>query len=131
MLFRSVAGETIEVSVTLSVAQIEALVEPLVRRAVERSLAERAVDLPGFASHVPVATAARLLGVAPKTVANMLSDGRVTRYGAPRRPLVALEEVEAITHRRERERTPLTAVRPRLGQRQPGAASFVARAKAG
>src|SRR5262245_22980866 len=90
----------VHATVTLSVVQLEALVEPLVHRAVERALAKRADDLAGPASHVPVAVAARLLGMAPKTVANMLSDGRLTRYGAPRCPLVALEEIQAITHRR-------------------------------
>jgi hypothetical protein len=127
----ALASKTLEASVTLSLVQLEALLEPLVQRAVERVLTERAVDLPGVSSHVSVAVAARLLGMAPKTIANMLSDGRLTRYGAPRRPLVALEEIEAITHRRGREGAPLAAVRRRPGQRQPGAASFVARAKAG
>ncbi|MFN8109170.1 MAG: helix-turn-helix domain-containing protein [Thermoleophilia bacterium] len=40
-----------------------------------------------------VARAAELLGVTEKTVRNMLSDGRLTRHGAPRRPLVSREQV--------------------------------------
>jgi len=125
-----IAAEAIEATVMLSVVQLEAIIEPLVRRAVEGALAEHGPLAPGVASHVPVPVAARLLGMAPKTVANMLSDGRLTRYGAPRRPFVALEEIEAITHRRGRERAPLAAVRPRPGQRQPRVPSFVDRAKA-
>ena len=127
----TVANGAIEATVTLSVGQLEALVEPLVQRAVERALAERMPSAVGVASHVPVAVAARLLGMAPKTVSNMLSDGRLTRYGAPRRPLVALEEIEAITHRRDRERAALAPVRSRPGQGRPKGATFAARARAG
>jgi len=126
-----VANDAIEATVTLSLGQLEAIIEPLVQRAVERALAERMPSAAGVASHVPVAVAARLLGMAPKTVSNMLSDGRLTRYGAQRRPLVALEEIEAITHRRGRERAPLAAVRPRPGQGRPRAGTFSSRARAG
>ncbi|MBI2684015.1 MAG: hypothetical protein HYX33_01270 [Actinobacteria bacterium] len=127
-----VANGAIEATVTLSVRQLEALVEPLVQRAVERALAERMPSAAGVASHVPVAVAARLLGMAPKTVANMLADGRLTRSGAPRRPLVALDEIEAITHRRVRERPPLAPVPPRPTQVRPRAAgTFSSRARAG
>ena len=126
------ASGSVEATVTLSVGQLEALVEPLVQRAVERALAERMPSAAGVASHVPVAVAARLLGMAPKTVANMLADGRLTRYGAPRRPLVALEEVEAITLRRGRDRPPLAPVPPRPAQARPRAAgTFSSRARAG
>jgi hypothetical protein len=127
---RAVVPDTIDAIVTLSVQQLEALVEPLVQRAVERALDERMPSSAGVASHVPVAVAARLLGMAPKTVANMLSDGRLTRYGAPRRPLVALEEIQAITHRRGRETAVLAAVRPRTGRRPPRGTTFSARARA-
>ena len=127
---RAVAPDTIDATVTLSVRQLEALVEPLVQRAVERALDEHMPASAGIASHVPVAVAARLLGMAPKTVANMLSDGRLTRYGAPRRPLVALEEIQAITHSRGRETAILPAVRPRSGRGQRRAATFSARARA-
>lgn len=62
----TVANGSIAATVTLSVGQLEALVETLVRRAVERALAERMPSAGGVASHVPVAVAARLLGMAPK-----------------------------------------------------------------
>ena len=128
----AVANGAIEATVTLSVRQLEALVEPIVQRAVERALAERMPSAAGVASHVPVAVAARLLGMAPKTVANMLADGRLTRYGAPRRPLVALDEIEAITHRRGRERPPLAPIPPRPAPARPRTAgTFSSRARAG
>src|SRR5262249_18222523 len=124
------ASGMVQATVTLSVVQLEALIEPLVHRAVERALAERAGDLAGPATHVPAAVAARLLGMPPNTVANMLSDGRLTRYGAPRCPLVALEEIQAITHPRGHEAAVPAAAHPRRGRQPPRAATFSARARA-
>ena len=43
---------------------------------------------------ISVGRAADLLGVTPKTIRNWISSGRLGRYGAPRRPLVARSDVE-------------------------------------
>jgi hypothetical protein len=40
--------------------------------------------------------AAALAGVTPRTISNWISRGRLTRYGVPRRPLVARDELLAL-----------------------------------
>jgi hypothetical protein len=45
---------------------------------------------------VDIQTAARLLGVVPKTVHNMLSAGRLQRHGIPRRPRASRKEIDAL-----------------------------------
>src|SRR5262249_10542748 len=61
-----------------------------------------------------VAQAAELLGVRPKTVHNMLGDGRPTRHGARGRPLVARVDTEALA--RSDARQPLAQARRRRPQ---------------
>ena len=45
---------------------------------------------------VSVDRAAELAGVAPKTIANWVSGGRLTRHGVPRKPLVSRAELLAL-----------------------------------
>jgi len=49
-----------------------------------------------------VADAARLAGLSPKTIANYLSEGRLTRYGQPRVPMVSRAELLAMIGRKAR-----------------------------
>jgi excisionase family DNA binding protein len=71
---------------------------------------------------VSVDEAARMLGVTRKTVANMLSDGRLTRHGASRRPLVARAEVEAMRNPAAPQGASRTA--PRRPARRPAGGEF-------
>jgi transposase-like protein len=48
---------------------------------------------------VTVQRAADLVGVQPKTIRNWIAAGRLTRHGAPRRPLVLRAEVEQLRRR--------------------------------
>lgn len=80
-----------------------------------------------FQDLVDVESAARIMGVAPKTVRNMLSDGRLQRYGIPRRPRVSRMEIAALMRPRA------TGVqsqdgKTRGGRRASGQASAFSRA---
>jgi excisionase family DNA binding protein len=87
-----------------------------------RNPSGREVEHPPF---LTVQEAARLAGVAPKTVHNWLSDGRLVRHGVPRRPLVDRKELEDLLR-------PRTKQTHRIHHRVPrqGSARFVARARA-
>ena len=74
---------------------LDALVDALVARPdlmdrLRSEIGRRSDDL------VPVSVASEMLGVAEKTVRNWLSCGRLTPYGAPRRRLVAVVEIDGL-----------------------------------
>jgi hypothetical protein len=75
--------------------------------------------------HLTVREAAGLAGVAPKTIQNWLSDGRLIRHGVPRRPLVDRVELENLLRPRESRITQIHRSAPKRGS-----ARFTARARA-
>lgn len=105
-------NDLLSFTVELSPGQVEQIATR-----VAAILADRSAPAPPPGAFVTVAEAAALLGVRPKTVANYLSSGRLTRHGGPRRPLVARAEVEAFASGGGRERpaehTPRRRRRPR------------------
>lgn len=78
----------INLSVHLAGDQIE-----LIARKVAEILATKVLDAGEL---LPVSAAAEFLGVTPKTIRNMLSDGRLKRHGGPRRPLVARGDLDRL-----------------------------------
>jgi excisionase family DNA binding protein len=63
-----------------------------------------------------VAQAAELAGVSVKTVRSWLSNGRLTRHGPPRHPVVARSELLALLAGPPRSRTLRRARTPKRGQ---------------
>lgn len=112
---------------TLSPGQVDELA-----RRVAEILAERAAPAPAPAAFVTLAEAAALLGVSAKTVRNMMGekDGRLSRHGAPRRPLVARVEVEALAAGAGREKPTERVRRPDRPPREPSR-TFTSRARGG
>ena len=78
-----------------SMLDLDAVVDALVARPdlIDRLRSELGRRSDGLVS---VTVAAGMLGVAEKTVRNWLSEGRLTPYGAPRRRLVAVVEIDEL-----------------------------------
>jgi hypothetical protein len=109
-------------AVTLAPEQLDALAER-----VADILAERQATAEVAGDYITPTVAAGMLGVSAKTIRNMVSDGRLTRHGAPRRPLVARDEVLALARgegRQPRENVRRPSARPRRSAR-----TFTARAR--
>lgn len=113
-------------ALTLSVSLTDDDLDALAER-VATILAARSMDAAPAGDHLAVPAAAALLGVSPKTVRNYLASGRLTRHGAPRRPLVARVEVEAMARGEARAR-PAERVR-RPSRARPAERTFTARAR--
>jgi hypothetical protein len=79
---------SLEVRIVLDAQQVEAIA-----RSVLELIGEPEQPTAETTDLISVAQAAELAGVAPKTITNWLSSGRLTRHGAPRRPLVSRDEV--------------------------------------
>lgn len=78
---------------------LDALIDALLSRPdlmarLRAEVGQRSDDL------VSVPVASGMLGVAEKTVRNWLSSGKLTPYGAPRRRLVAVVEIDELRARK-------------------------------
>lgn len=116
------------VEVTLTVEQLEVIAERVATILAERS--EQVGYAEATCSFVSIAEAARLLGVTAKTVQNMVSDGRLSRHGGPRRPLASRSEVTALAAGEGREKPAQAVTRASRVRREPSR-TFTSRAKGG
>lgn len=105
-------AEPVVLRVELTPEQVETIADH-----VAGVLAARGASHPPGGSEVapfiPVKEAARLLGLAPKTVYAMFSDGRLTRHGVSGRALASRAEVEALASEEGSRSRPSRASRTR------------------
>lgn len=81
--------------------------------------------------HLPVAEAALMAGVAPKTLRNWLYQGKLPRYGTNRHPLVSRADLEALIAPSAPELPDPAPKRPSAGKRRPADPFFADLARSG
>jgi excisionase family DNA binding protein len=115
--------DLLTLTVALSSADLDAIAERVAAILVERA------DPLREANYVTVPEAAALLGVTEKTIRNYVSSGRLTRHGAPRRPLVSREEVVALARGEGRQALQVNARRPSPRRPRAQERTFTSRAR--
>jgi Helix-turn-helix domain len=110
------------ITLTLADDQLEEIAQRVAEILAAREPTSPTPDL------LTVAQAAEVAGVSPKTIANWLSGGRLTRCGAPRSPLVDRAELQAFLDPEGRRQT-RTVRRTRPGKPRPASGAFAQLAK--